>query len=60
MQHPQFPLHKRHLSEHLQNRKCSHLSEFLVDHLSDFIQLTQVTSARTCTRSRFMQPGPGI
>ena len=33
-----------------------------MDHLSDFMQLTYVTSARTCTRScygRFMQPGPG-
>ena len=32
-----------------------------MDHLSDFMQLTQVTSARTCTRScyeRFMQPNP--
>ena len=31
-----------------------------MDHLSDFMQLTYVTSARTCTRScygRFMQPG---
>ena len=34
-----------------------------MDHLSDFMQLTYVTSARTCTRScygRFMQPGPGL
>ena len=32
-----------------------------MDHLSDFMQLTYVTSARTCTRScygRFMEPGP--
>ena len=34
-----------------------------MDHLSDLMQLTLVTSARTYTHScygRFMQPGPGL
>ena len=33
-----------------------------MDHLSDLMRLTYVTSARSYTRScygRFMQPGPG-